>query len=307
EERVFEIETNEQDKVYKSLNNEINKENGVTDRTSKKLYSVVQKNYEDVKEKTTFGDLKTVLSELENETKSIETWCTIAALICIIFLALPAIYSGIILANGTTNKRVKLIIVLISIIILFLILIGLLIAAEVKLSSQITNLQNSMENIGDNKNKNYALIKNIETDVKYFEGKDAKETWEKDGSHDVQVWKSKKYYYESGYKEKKVSADGTITPSDHEEFLGGKTNADNLKENSKSLIKTYKIFSVIIIVTIVIVAILFVWYVNKCKGKDKKNDIKDTFNQVGELFDEVNGDKNEDKIVLLDEEELDEW
>ena len=236
----------------------------MTKRTSRKLYSNVQEDYKKIKNDYTFDSL---IKDLESEKDSDENFIIAATIIAVALLIFI-----IVAINGITRrlhhknfvvdssyfKKFKVLESLIFASIGVILMIGVGIATCIIIIKKIDDLSNSLKDIKNNATANYALVKNIKDDEQYFEGDGAQVKWDNGGNT---IWRSKKYYYQRGYKESKgKDASGNEIQSDCDEYLGGKKNAEKVRNDASDLLVAC-IVSIVIVGIIVILILVFLVYV----------------------------------------------
>ena len=92
------------------------------------------------------------------------------------------------------------------------------------------NLNDKLNDI-DPKKTSYQIIKNIDSDEKYFVSEDGKAEFDKLSIDDM---RNKKVYYESCYKLTKGETESDLT-----KYLGGKKAHEDLIANIKEIIESY--------------------------------------------------------------------
>ena len=92
-------------------------------------------------------------------------------------------------------------------------------------------LNDTLDSIIDPTKTSYQIIKNIDNDEKYFVS-DGKAEFDKLSVDDM---RNKKVYYESGYKSTKGETESDLT-----KYLGGKAAHEELINNIKAVIESYK-------------------------------------------------------------------
>ena len=270
EKRVFQINNNSADdndlEVFNTLTNKINAENGVTKRTSRKLYSNVQEDYKKIKNDYTFDSLiKNLESEKEHDENFIIAAIIITTVVSVFVVAIVILgvnrwnndnKSSSPYTNAPSLSETYLFLILASIGIILMIVVG--IAICIKITEKIDDLSNSLKDIKTNATSNYALVKNIKDDEQYFEGDEAQVKWNK---KENDFWRSKKYYYQGGYKESKgKDASDKEIPSDCDEYLGGKKNAEKVRNDASDLLVAC-IVGIVIVGIIVILILVFLAYI----------------------------------------------
>jgi hypothetical protein len=99
------------------------------------------------------------------------------------------------------------------------------------MGSSRENLNDKLDSIDPTKTS-YRIIKNIDNDEKYFVSEDGKAEFDKLSVDDI---RNKKVYYESGYKLAKGETESDLT-----KYLGGKAAHEELINNIKDVIESYK-------------------------------------------------------------------
>ena len=98
-------------------------------------------------------------------------------------------------------------------------------------------LLKQLDNFDPKKRWSCKIIKNINTDEKYFVSEDGRAEFDKLSIDDM---RNKKVYYESGYKLTKKDSDESESESDIEEFWGGKKTCNEMCENLKDVRDGFK-------------------------------------------------------------------
>ena len=110
------------------------------------------------------------------------------------------------------------------------------------MGSSREKLDDKLDSIDPTKTS-YQIIKNIDNDEKYF-SKDGKAEFDKLSIDDM---RNKKVYYESGYKLTKGETESDLT-----KYLGGKADHENLINNIKDVLKSYKLMFLLTALTVVV-------------------------------------------------------
>ncbi|WP_406533763.1 hypothetical protein, partial [Methanobrevibacter sp.] len=103
------------------------------------------------------------------------------------------------------------------------------------MSSSNGSLENNLMKINPEEQSSYAIIKNINSDKKYFYNNEGKEDKTEFSDLTNDEMRNIKIYYESGYKSIKNDT------SDIEEYLGGKKGCEELVKNFEKAQETYKL------------------------------------------------------------------
>ena len=129
------------------------------------------------------------------------------------------------------------------------------------MGSSREKLDDKLDSIDPTKTS-YQIIKNIDNDEKYFVSEDGKAEFDKLSIDDV---RNKKVYYESGYKLTKGETESDLT-----KYLGGKADHENLINNIKDVLKSYKLMFLLTALTVVlaiVIVYLFFSLMNANKAK----------------------------------------
>ena len=299
EKRVFQINNKSADdndrSVFNTITNEINANGGVTDRTSNELYSNVQTDYEKIKNDYTFDSLiKNLESWKEYNNYFIVIAGIVAAILFILLISVSAIFAYKWKSKNWNSDAsfTKKITYLILGAVGLIAIIGLAIITYMNINEQISNLSDSLKDIKNNATSNYALVKNIKDDEQYFEGDDAQVKWNNGGNT---IWRSKKYYYQGGYRESKgKDASDKEIPSDCDEYLGGKDNAENIRNKAKKLFWVF----LGVAVGLIICCVIILYFIN-CVIREFKDINQD--NLAIYLGEENSSDDGEHEIHEIQE------
>ena len=98
-------------------------------------------------------------------------------------------------------------------------------------------LLNKLDKFDSKKQSSYRIVKNINTDEKYFVSEDGKAEFDKLSIDDM---RNKKAYYESGYRLTKKDSDGSESESDIEEFCDGKKSCNEFCKDLKNVLDGFK-------------------------------------------------------------------
>ena len=129
------------------------------------------------------------------------------------------------------------------------------------MDSSRKDLNDKLDSIDPTKTS-YQIIKNISADEKYFVSEDGKSEFDNLSQGDV---RNKKVYYESDYKLTKGETESDLT-----KYLGGKVAHENLINNIKDVIESYKFMfflTAFTIVAIIVLAYILVSLINAGEAK----------------------------------------
>ena len=271
DERVFEIDTSDQDKIYDNMYNQLNTQKGISGkplagRTSNKLYSNVKTDYTNVREKIKItaeliDDFNKLHDSLDHDTGVYDNmlgWLTaFYGIMFAIWFCLPH-------RSSTKVFQKKSIAILIFLLIFLVGTYGAVIGVQCSIyskSDEIQNLLFKMDLDESIKSKipdqsKFKMVREVKTDEKYFFKEDAEGKKKWDGL-DSSSKKPIKIYYESGYNEKGVDAQGNEIQSDLEEFQGGENNSKNLKESAHKFYNLMFLLWGLIVVAVVFLLAFF--------------------------------------------------
>ena len=136
------------------------------------------------------------------------------------------------------------------------------------MGSSWKNLNDKLDSIDPTKTS-YQIIKNIDNDEKYF-SKDGKAEFDKLSIDDM---RNKKVYYESGYKLTKGETESDLT-----KYLGGKADHENLINNIKDVLESYKLMFLLTALTVVVaIVIVYIFFslmnANKAKLAEENREL----------------------------------
>ena len=125
------------------------------------------------------------------------------------------------------------------------------------MSSSNGSLENNLMKINPEEQSSYAIIKNINSDKKYFYNNEGKEDKTEFSDLTNDEMRNIKIYYESGYKSIKNDT------SDIEEYLGGKKGCEELVKNFEKAQETYKLTYILTGLAALMIILLVIMMIKK--------------------------------------------
>ena len=150
---------------------------------------------------------------------------------------------------------------------------GSIIAIFVRMDKPNKKLYDKLDKFDPKKQSSCRIIKNIDTDEKYFKNETGKAEFYK---LPVAEMRNKETYYKSGYKLAKKDADGAESKSDIDEFYGGKGTCIALRDDLNNVLDGFKwLYLLVALSGLLSIFLIFLllcvgscWYLNHLRKLD---------------------------------------
>ena len=208
------------------------------------------------------------VSEIESIDNAKLTYLVVHSISLTLVGALTALVIFEAIIKGLTTEWKFILAAVIGFILIAALLWAILDILDIMGSSR-ENLNDKLDSI-DSTKTSYQIIKNIDNDEKYFVSEDGKAEFDKLSIDDV---RNKKVYYESGYKLTKGETESDLT-----KYLGGKADHENLINNIKDVLKSYKLMFLLTALTVVVaIVIVYIFFslrnANKAKLAEENREL----------------------------------
>ena len=235
--------------INEAISSAINNDSGITTKWSKNLWSNIRNRYNDVVSVVGLKELKEItLSEIKSVDNAKLTYLVVHSITVALVGILTASIIFIAIKKGLiTDQKWKFISAAVIGLIFIVTLLWAIFNVLNTMGSSRKNLNDKLDSIDPTKTS-YRIIKNIDNDEKYFVSEDGKAEFEKLSVDDM---RNKKVYYESGYKLAKGETESDLT-----KYLGGKAAHEELINNIKDVIESYKWMFLLTAFTVVVIIVL---------------------------------------------------